>query len=128
MEDSDCIAIAAHLHVALRRKTGRVTDTEWMARNLDYGRAMVGFALTHARENDDIELARLALKLDAALDRLSHPRALRVPHPPAATDGDTRPRQDAGDTQAPARDFAPPPSDPASPARERVSRYIGGLR
>ena len=33
MSDSDKLAIAAHLHVLLRRKTGRVTDTEWMAVN-----------------------------------------------------------------------------------------------
>ena len=33
MSDSDKLAIAAHLHVLLRRKTGRVTDTEWMAAN-----------------------------------------------------------------------------------------------
>ncbi len=33
MLNSEKIAIAAHLHVLLRRKTGRVTDTEWMASN-----------------------------------------------------------------------------------------------
>ena len=33
MPESDRLAIAAHLHVLLRRKTGRVTDTEWMAAN-----------------------------------------------------------------------------------------------
>ena len=36
MEDSERLAIAAHLHVVLRRKTGRVTDTEWMAGNQLY--------------------------------------------------------------------------------------------
>ena len=29
MNTSDTLAVAAHLHVLLRRKTGRVTDTEW---------------------------------------------------------------------------------------------------
>ena len=38
---SQKLAIAAHLHVLLRRKTGRVTDTEWMAENLDYAREIV---------------------------------------------------------------------------------------
>ncbi|MDO8770278.1 MAG: hypothetical protein Q7K57_16555 [Burkholderiaceae bacterium] len=31
------MGIAAHLHVLLRRKTGRVTDTEWMASNAAVG-------------------------------------------------------------------------------------------
>ena len=30
MLNSEKLAVAAHLHVLLRRKTGRVTDTEWM--------------------------------------------------------------------------------------------------
>lgn len=34
----------AHLHVLLRRKTGRVTDTEWMVSNVDYARAMAHYA------------------------------------------------------------------------------------
>ena len=63
MEDSERLAIAAHLHVLLRRKTGRVTDTEWMAGNEDYAQAMVAFALEHAKENQDEELTRLALRL-----------------------------------------------------------------
>ena len=33
MLDSDKLAIAAHLHVAMRRKLGRVTDVEWMVRS-----------------------------------------------------------------------------------------------
>jgi hypothetical protein len=46
MSTTDVFAIAAHLHVLLRRKTGRVTDTEWMATNADYAREIV----RHARE------------------------------------------------------------------------------
>ena len=53
MEDSERLAIAAHLHVLLRRKTGRVTDTEWMASNEAYALAMVVFAQEHAREKQD---------------------------------------------------------------------------
>ena len=63
MEDSERVAVAAHLHVVLRRKTGRVTDTEWMACNQAYAQAMVAFALEHAREQQDEELARLARRL-----------------------------------------------------------------
>ena len=66
MEDSERVAIAAHLHVVLRRKTGRVTDTEWMACNQPYGQAMVAFALEHARDKQDEELERLALRLQAS--------------------------------------------------------------
>ena len=63
MEDSERLAIAAHLHVLLRRKTGRVTDTEWMASNEAYALAMVVFAQEHAREKQDEELGRLAQRL-----------------------------------------------------------------
>lgn len=63
MDDSDRLAVAAHLHVALRRKTGRVTDTEWMASNQTYAQAMVTFAREHAREKADEELERLAARL-----------------------------------------------------------------
>src|SRR5690606_19097358 len=45
---NDLFAIAAHLHVVLRRKTGRVTDTEWMATNPEYAAAMVAFARAQA--------------------------------------------------------------------------------
>ena len=43
MTEEDRIAAAARLHVALRRKTGRVTDTEWMSVNVEYATAQ-GFA------------------------------------------------------------------------------------
>lgn len=49
--DSDLLAAAAHMHVLLRRKTGRVTDTEWMATDAEYARAMVEFAREKARAN-----------------------------------------------------------------------------
>ena len=35
MLDSEKLAIAAHLHVAMRRKLGRVIDVEWVVRNDD---------------------------------------------------------------------------------------------
>lgn len=44
MANSERIAAAAHLHVALRRKAGRVTDTDWMAVNDVYAQAMVRLA------------------------------------------------------------------------------------
>lgn len=38
---SEKLAIAAHLHGLLRRKTGRVTDMEWMASNAAYAAEIV---------------------------------------------------------------------------------------
>lgn len=100
MNESQRLAIAAHLHVLLRRKLGRVTDTEWMACNLEYGRAIVRLC----REQDDAELADWAGRLELALK----PLALPPPPPPPAP--------------------APRADDPRT-ARERLEqRYIGRLR
>ena len=68
MSDSDKLAIAAHLHVLLRRKTGRVTDTEWMAANADYAQEIVRFARQRATED--------AQRLSGMLDVLT-----QVPQP-----------------------------------------------
>ena len=43
MSNNELFAVAAHLHVVLRRKTGRVTDTEWMTANADYAREIVRY-------------------------------------------------------------------------------------
>ena len=50
MPEADKLAIAAHLHVLLRRKTGRVTDTEWMAVNAEYALEIVRFAASTPRK------------------------------------------------------------------------------
>ena len=84
MNDSERLAIAAHLHVALRRKTGRVTDTEWMASDTAYGQAMAQFALSHARSNQDEELERLAQRFAASLPGAPAPTApVAAPMAPA---------------------------------------------
>lgn len=67
MNDSEKLAIAAHLHVLLRRITGRVTDTEWMVRNSEYGRAMIALARQAAATENRPELADCAARLEAAL-------------------------------------------------------------
>jgi hypothetical protein len=67
MLTSQKLAIAAHLHVLLRRKTGRVTDTEWMAGNLDYAREVVRFARAKALEDGHVELTEWADKLERAM-------------------------------------------------------------
>lgn len=107
MPDTDTLAIAAHLHVLLRRKTGRVTDTEWMAVNADYAREIVRFARQHAVEDNLPELAEWA-------DRLDH--VLHAAPPPAAR----RPLMDVA-TQAVRQRVAPPPPP-------ELPRYVGGIR
>ncbi len=63
---SQKLAIAAHMHVLLRRKTGRVTDTEWMAQNLEYALEIVRFARAKAEEDRLPELREWADKLETA--------------------------------------------------------------
>ncbi len=63
---SEKLAIAAHLHVLLRRKTGRVTDTEWMATNTEYATEIVRFARVKAQEDGHPDLADWADKLERA--------------------------------------------------------------
>ena len=106
MLDSDRMAIAAHLHVLLRRKVGRVTDTEWMAANADYALEIVRFARQHAREDNVPELAEWADRLELVV---------RAPQPEVR-----RPLLEVA-TQAVHQRIAPtqPPE---------VPRYVGGIR
>ena len=109
MNHSEKLAIAAHLHVLLRRKTGRVTDTEWMASNGSYAREIVRFARERAVQDQAPELIEWA-------DRLEH--ALHA-SPPAAQ---RRPLLDAAAQTVRAR-----PAPTPEPAPE-VPRYVGGIR
>lgn len=67
MSHHEALAAAAHLHVLLRRKTGRVTDTEWMATNAEYARAMVAFARANAVSNGHTDLVPLADRMEALM-------------------------------------------------------------
>lgn len=67
MRNSEKVAIAAHLHVLLRRKTGRVTDTEWMATDTRYATEIVRFAREYIAKNNDADLADWTNKLEAAV-------------------------------------------------------------
>jgi hypothetical protein len=69
MLTSEIVAIAAHLHVLLRRKTGRVTDTEWMASNLEYASEIVRFARANSVQEGHADLAEWAGKLERAILR-----------------------------------------------------------
>ncbi len=107
MPHNDALATAAHLHVLLRRKTGRVTDTEWMADNADYAQAMVRFAREKAQEDGHADLLPLADRLEALVVT-----PLLRKHPPVM------------------RPVAPQPQvDTLGPAANDVStRYVGRLR
>lgn len=108
MPDSDKLAIAAHLHVLLRRKTGRVTDTEWMAANAEYALEIVRFARLRAQEDNVPELAEWADRLDHAVHQEPAPAA-------------RQPLLDVA-AQAVRQRLAPPPPPP------EVPRYVGGIR
>lgn len=71
MTEEDRIAAAARLHVALRRKTGRVTDTEWMSVNVEYATAIVRIARAHAMATSDLDLAAIATGLEFAMAPLA---------------------------------------------------------
>ncbi len=77
MLNSEKLAIAAHLHVLLRRKTGRVTDTEWMANNTEYAAEIVRFARAAAEEDGHTDLAEWAAKLELAMVPAHTPRSTR---------------------------------------------------
>jgi hypothetical protein len=77
MLHSEKLAIAAHLHVLLRRKTGRVTDTEWMAMNSEYAAEVVRFARASAQEDGHADLAEWAAKLELAMVPTASPRPTR---------------------------------------------------
>ncbi len=134
MSSNEKLAIAAHLHVLLRRKTGRVTDTEWMAGNPAYAAEVIRLAHEKAAEGGHDDLGLLADRLEAAMafpdaplhrplvQRLSdaakahnNARTLgaRAPAPPAPG-GDSA----FGDSQM-GMNGAPRPNSP---------RYVKGLR
>jgi hypothetical protein len=64
MSSSEKLAVAAHLHVLLRRKTGRVTDTEWLASNRDYAAEIIRFAREKAAEDGHADIGGWADKLE----------------------------------------------------------------
>jgi hypothetical protein len=106
---SEKLAIAAHLHVLLRRKTGRVTDTEWMALNLEYAQEIVRFSRQHAKEDNLPDLAEWAGKLEAALGLNPEPSKAAA-------------RRIAG----PSSQF--PESGGGGAEGEEAQRYIRGIR
>lgn len=113
MGSNERMAVAAHLHVALRRKAGRVTDTDWMAVNDAYAREVVRVARAYAHEEGDAALAALAAKLEGHIGA------------PAAQGPQASPQQE----RLPKRGLqaGAPPSAPEVTS-EDAGRYIGRLR
>ncbi len=106
----DLYAIAAHLHVLLRRKTGRVTDTEWLATNVEYARAIVRFAREKAAADGHEDLLPWADKLEAAIVAMG-----------------AAPRKTLLDVAAEALRTAAP-ATPGPPPAGDDHKYVGGLR
>jgi hypothetical protein len=113
MQNSQKIAIAAHLHVLLRRKTGRVTDTEWMARDRAYAAEIIRFSRASAKEDGHTDLAEWADKLEAAVLGTQPTRQAAAPTAPAAPIA--RPQTEAS------------PVEPAD-IRGTALRYVRGIR
>lgn len=113
MLESEAFAIAARLHVVMRRSLGRVTDVEWMIRNREYAIEVVRVA----REQGNPELQDLATKLEAAVLP-----AVRVKQPTSRGPAFVPPP--IVDTGAPSvlADDGSTPTDPSAP------RYVGRLR
>lgn len=115
---SEKISIAAHLHVLLRRNTGRVTDTEWMASNREYALEMVRFARQKAVEQGHADLGVWANKLAEVM-------AIAVA-PSASAQGKAASESGFSDALM-GKDFSD--SVPASERKSRdTPRYVKGLR
>lgn len=138
MSSNELFAAAAHLHVLLRRKTGRVTDTEWMASNPEYARAMVAFAGEVARREGLDDLQHLADKLAGLIPSMLIPVRKPLLAAAAAHFGAARsvaaqsrsvgPEPPVSGFQASRPAFAD--SDPATTIRDAAPgrRYVGGIR
>lgn len=123
MLDSERLAIAAHMHVLLRRKTGRVTDTEWMATNVEYAAEIARFAREKSTEDGLAELAEWAGKLEQAV---SASPAVNRPIAQRALEA-LRARSVPPDVVQPAPPVAGP-KEPSPPADPLSPRYVGGIR
>jgi hypothetical protein len=106
---SELLAAAAHLHVQMRRLTGRVTDTEWMVASPEYARAMIQLAREKAQADGHTALLQTADRLDALI------------RPPTPSRPLTR---ETAETGLAARVEAAI----AAPAAMLAQRYVGRLR
>ena len=122
MLPSEKVAIAAHLHVLLRRKTGRVTDTEWMATNAEYAHEIVRFARARAKEDGHTDLAEWADKLALAVLPTPAPALATMPRP-QVTMGFFRNSSPASPMPLEAQNSKFPQEEPGN-----LMRYVNGIR
>lgn len=121
MATSESFAIAAHMHVVLRRKTGRVTDTEWMATNAAYATEVVRFAREKGQADGHEDLLKLAERLAAEI-----PHMEKVPRKPlveAAADAVRRSRESRDKAAAPST--APREGHPSGFFESTLSSVFG---
>ncbi len=84
--ESQAFALAARLHVILRREQGRITDIEYMRRNAGYCRHVIGLIDREAPEDVQalgVKLEELYLGPHGVFTRLAPPKA-SVPAEPDA--------------------------------------------
>jgi hypothetical protein len=125
MLESEKFAIAAHLHVVLRRVNGRVTDVEWMIKSPEYAREIIRVARTETHP----DLHKLADKLEAALQPVaSATRLAKAVVPSTQPIQPARPAFPSSESGASSgfnsTGFAPSGFD--APANRK--RYVGTLR
>ncbi|GAA0758456.1 hypothetical protein LRH25_21175 [Ideonella azotifigens] len=116
MLESEKLAIAAHLHVVMRRKMGRVTDVEWLVRSPEYAREIIRVALAEVAHPELVEWGQrfLAAMFPPPAEARPLPaRAVAERHTPSGF-GESRFGRSASAPTAPS---APPPA-----------RYVGSLR
>lgn len=136
MLPSEILAIAARLHVLLRRKTGRVTDTEWLAVNADYAAEIIRFARAAAVAPGLEDVAEWATRLEQAMAAPSAPRRTllgaitqtRIPAPSSAAAPAAPPVHEGPAHKASWGESLFADSRPAAPATPDDARYVGGLR
>ena len=122
MLPSEKVAIAAHLHVLLRRKTGRVTDTEWMATNAEYANEIVRFARARSKQDGHADLAEWAEKLALAVLPQPAPTPAAVTRPLTNPDFFRKP-EGVHTTQIGVQNSNFPQEQPSN-----LLRYVNGIR
>lgn len=113
MLESEKLAIAAHLHVAMRRKIGRVTDVEWMLRSPEYAREIIRIALSEPQHPELQEWATRLAEVLFPANSEKQPTTVDAQDPPPSGFLDSRLRNVN----------VIKPAGPATP-----TRYVGGLR
>ena len=75
MLNSERFALAARLHMMLRRKAARVTGIEWLASNQDYAAEIVRFSIEFASKEGHEDFTELAKKFAASMMASRQPSA-----------------------------------------------------